>query len=145
MKPRPVILKLVTGEEIIAMYIKWKLFTVDIKNPVELVADGDIMNPKSKLMKFSLYGNWDRVTIQKSAIAAIIEPTPEMVEYYALISVWIGKHMNTELSADLMRDINMLNGFMDINTGEIASSPESKQEIYRHILETCHFPEGPIH
>lgn len=145
MKPRPVILKLVSGEEIIAVYIKWKLFTLDIKNAVELVADGDIMNPKSKLMKFSLYGNWDHMSIRKSAIAAVIEPTPEMVEYYALIALWISNNMNPDLSADLMRDINMLNGFMDINTGEIAASPESKQEIYRHILETCHFPEGPIH
>lgn len=145
MKPRPVILKLVTGEEIIAVYIKWKLFTLDIKNPIELVSDGDIMNPKSKLMKFSLYGNWDRMSIRKSAIAAMIEPTPEMIEYYALISLWVANNMNPDLSADLLRDINMLNGFMDINTGEIAATPESKQEIYRHILETCHFPEGPIH
>lgn len=145
MKPRPVILKLVTGEEIIAVYIKWKLFTLDIKNPIELVSDGDIMNPKSKLMKFSLYGNWDRMSVRKSAIAAMIEPTPEMLEYYKLISMWVSNNMNPDLSADLLRDINMLNGFMDINTGEIAASPESKQEIYKHILETCHFPEGPIH
>ncbi len=145
MKQQPVILKLVSGEEIIAMYIKSKLFTVDIKNPVELVSDGDILNPKSKLMKFSLYGNWDLMNIKKSSIVATIIPTPEMQEYYVLISKWIANHMNEDLSADLQRDINMLNGFMDLNTGEIAKSPESKEALYTHILETCHFPEGPIH
>lgn len=145
MKQQPVILKLVSGEEIMAMYIKSKLFTVEIKNPVELVSDGDIMNPKSKLMKFSLYGNWDHMSIKKSAIAAIIIPVPEMKEYYPLITTWITNHLNVELSADLQRDINMLNGFMDLDTGEIAKSPESKEALYTHILETCHFPEGPIH
>lgn len=145
MKQQPVILKLVSGEEIIAMYIKSKLFTVDIKNPVELVSDGDIMNPKSKLMKFSLYGDWERMSIKKSSIVAMITPTEEMQEYYTLIAKWIANHLNVELSADLQRDINMLNGFMDLNTGEIAKSPESKEALYKHILETCHFPEGPVH
>lgn len=145
MKQQPIILKLVSGEEIIAMYIKSKLFTVGIKKPVELVSDGDILNPKSKLMKFSLYGDWENMSIKKSSIAAMITPTAEMVQYYSLIVTWIETHMNPELAADLQRDINMLNGFMDLNTGEIAKSPESKEALYRHILETCHFPEGPIH
>lgn len=145
MKQRPVILKLVTGEEIIAMYIKWKLFTLEFKNTIELVSDGDIMNPKSKLMKFSLYGNWDSLNIKKTAIAAIIEPTVEMVEYYALISHWVTTQMNPELSADLSRDIGMLSGFLDLDSDKIVASPKSKEAIYMHILETYEFPEGPIH
>lgn len=140
------IFKLINGEEIIAMYIKSKLFTVVIDTPVAVNSTGSLVDPRVTLDKFSMYGQ-DRMELRRSAIVSIIEPVPEMVEYYKAVADWVRRVIDPNTHSQLETERKQITDFTDaseVPEGAKAKTPEeilasmtaeTKSQIFTHLLE----------
>lgn len=125
------------------MYIKSNLFTVDIKEPIELMSDGTLSNPSLSMQKFSVHGQWGIVRIKKSAIVAQLTPTDKMADYYRAIARWIGSHFNPQIDEIVGNSLDSITGLMGA-VEEIISEDDMKQRIYARVLLELPVPEGPL-
>lgn len=128
-------LKLNTGQEILGVYIKRGLCTIEIQKPISITSLGNLFDPKLTVSKFTLLGDWDRVKIHKSSIVAELEPIPELIRYYDLLIMWIDQVMNPNIIEELTADTDQLSSVISSDM----DSPEAKQRFYARFLEGLQF------
>ena len=132
--PKVKIFKLITGEEIIAMYIKSKLFTVVIDTPVTIQSMGSLPEPKANLEQYTLYGS-RTLELKRSSIVSIVEPIPEMRDFYTAVVDWINNVICREVASSLEAERKQMVEFVAASDVAEGESPKSSDEVFKTMSE----------
>lgn len=143
------IFKLITGDEVLAMYIKSGLFTITVEDPIYIQSMGTLVDAKVAMDKFSVYGT-GLVKIKKSAILSTVEASVEIQDYFLRVREWMNSTYTDETLSELRAETQQLDEILAVdasarhNPEEIIKnlSPETKDRIYTHILENFEPPKG---
>lgn len=135
-----VILKLTSGDEIIAMYIKSGWDTITVSRPLRIHTSNDMMSPGVKLSKYAFFGQWEDVRIRKSQVVSTTKPIETMTRYFHLICRWIMDDLNPRTVSELEVDANQLEEIVAENDTPPGQQP-NREILYTKILESLEFPE----
>lgn len=129
-----VVMKLVTGEEIIGKYIHQSETSAHLDNALVVKYRYGVIGPPSvTLARFSVFATEKQTEIKKCNIVAEFEPVPLLVEYYVKMVEYLDMIYSESMITDLEAGIKALDESMEKKKSKHIFTDEEMEALFDNI------------
>jgi len=129
-----VVMKLVTGEEIIGKYLHQSETSAHLDNPLVVkYRYGSIGPPSVTLARFSVFATEKQVEIKKNNIVAEFEPVPLLIEYYLKMVEYLDMIYGESMVEDLEAGIKALEESIEKKKSNHIFTDEEMEALFDKI------------
>lgn len=129
-----VVMKLVTGEEIIGKYLHQTETSAHLDNPLVVKYRYGVMGPPTvTLARFSVFATEKQADIKKSNIVAEFEPVPLLIEYYLKMVEYLDLIYGESMVEDLEAGIKALEESIEKKKSKHIFTDEEMEALFDNI------------
>lgn len=129
-----VVMKLVTGEEIIGKYLHQTETSAHLDNPLVVKYRYGVLGPPTvTLARFSVFATEKQADIKKSNIVAEFEPVPLLIEYYLKMVEYLDLIYGESMVEDLEAGIKALEESIEKKKSKHIFTDEEMEALFDNI------------
>ena len=129
-----VVMKLVTGEEIIGKYLHQTETSAHLDNPLVVKYRYGVLGPPTvTLARFSVFATEKQADIKKSNIVAEFEPVPLLIEYYLKMVEYLDLIYGESMVEDLEAGIKALEESIEKKNSKHIFTDEEMEALFDNI------------